>query len=102
MPRVLRRPQAGADIAEVWDFIADDSLEQADLWLDRLDEKLKTLAGQPRIGRSRSQLAPGLRSLPFGRYVIFYLPIEDGIDLVRLLHSARDVDAAFDEGSAGE
>jgi len=36
MPRVLRRPQAGADIAEIWDFIAEDSLEQADRWVAAL------------------------------------------------------------------
>ena len=33
-----------------------------------------------------------LRSFPFRRYVIFYLPLPDGIDVVRVLHSARDVD----------
>lgn len=98
MPRVLRRPLAGADIAEIWDFIAEDSLDQADRWVDRLDEKLHLLAGRPLMGRDRSELAAGLRSMPFGRYVIFYLPLDDGIDVVRILHSARDVDAIFDEG----
>jgi len=39
-----------------------------------------------------------MRSFPFGRYVIFYVPLEDGIDVVRVLHSARDIDAVFDEG----
>jgi toxin ParE1/3/4 len=102
MPRVLRRPQAGADIAEIWDFIAEDSLEQADRWVDRLDEKLQLLAGQPLMGRDRPELAAGLRSIPFGRYVIFYLPLDDGIDVVRILHSARDVDAIFDEGGSSD
>ncbi len=43
------------------------------------------------------KLAADLRSFPFGRYVIFYMPVQDGIDVVRVLHSARDVDAAFGE-----
>jgi len=38
-----------------------------------------------------------LRSSPFGRYVIFYTPVHDGIDVVRVLHGARDIDAAFGE-----
>lgn len=102
MTRVLRRPQAGADIAEIWDFIAEDSLEQADRWVDRLDEKLQLLASQPLMGRGRPELGPDLRSMPLGRYVIFYVPLEDGIDVVRILHTARDVDAAFDgDGSIG-
>ena len=46
---------------------------------------------------TRRPLAAGLRSFPFGRYVIFYMPVQDGIDVVRMLHSARDVDSAFDE-----
>jgi toxin ParE1/3/4 len=99
--RVLRRPLAAADIAEVWEVIADDSLAQADAWLDRLDVKLQLLATQPLMGRARNELVPGMRSLPFGRYVIFYMPLSDGIDAVRVLHSARDVDAFFDEGPPG-
>lgn len=95
MPRVRRRPLAAADIGEIWDYIAEDSLAQADAWVDRLDEVLRLLSTQPRIGRARDELSPGLRSMPFGRYVIFYEPLDDGIDVVRLLHSARDVDAQF-------
>jgi len=95
MPRVLRRPLAAADIAEIWDYIAEDSIDQADAWVDRLDETLRLLATQPRMGRARDELSPGVRSMPFGRYVIFYEPLDDGIDVVRVLHSARDVDAQF-------
>jgi hypothetical protein len=56
------------------------------------------LAIQPLMGRARDELPPGLRSFPFGRHVIFFEPIEDGIEVVRPLHSARDADAQF-EGS---
>lgn len=95
MPRVLRRPQAAEDIAEIWDYIADDSLAAADRFVDQLDKQFGLLAIQPRIGRARGELAPDVRSFPFGRYVIFYLPIDDGIDVVRVLHSARDIEAVF-------
>lgn len=95
MARVTRRPLAAADILDIWDHIAEDSLDQADRWIDKLDEKFGILATQPLMGRAREELAAGLRSFPFGRYVIFYMPVQDGIDVVRVLHSARDVDAAF-------
>lgn len=94
MARVTRRPLAAADILDIWDYIAEDSLEQADRWVDKLDEKFELLAKQPMIGRARDELAAGVRSFPFGRYVIFYGTTYDGIDVVRVLHSARDVDAA--------
>ena len=95
MARITRRPLAAADVLEIWNYIAEDSIEQADRWVDRLDEKLGLIAGQPLMGRARNELAVDIRSFPFGRYVVFYVPIEDGIDVVRVLHSARDVDAIF-------
>ena len=88
MARVTRRPLAAADILDIWDYIAEDGLDQADRWVDKLDEKFKLIAAQPLIGRARGELATGLRSFPVGRYVIFYTPVDDGIDIVRVLHSA--------------
>lgn len=96
MARVTRRPQAVDDIVDIWDYIADDSIAAADTWVDRLDTQLELLATQPLMGRTRDELMPGIRSFPFGRYVIFYMPHASGLDVVRLLHSARDVDAIFD------
>jgi toxin ParE1/3/4 len=97
MARVTRRPLAAADILDIWDHIAEDSIEQADRWVDKLDEKFRLIATQPLMGRSRSELAANVRSFPFGRYVIFYEAIEDVIDVVRVLHSARNIDAVFGE-----
>ena len=95
MSQVTRRPLAEADILEIWDYIADDSLTAADRWVDHLDEQFRVLATQPSMGRARDELAPDVRSFPFGRYVIFYMPLDDGIDVVRVLHGARDIDAVF-------
>lgn len=95
MARATRRPLAEADIFEIWDYIADDSMEAADRWVDQLDEKFQLIATQPMMGRAREELLPGLRSFPSSRYVIFYTPKGDGIDVVRVLHGARDIDAVF-------
>ena len=95
MALVTRRPEAEADILEIWDFIADDSVSEADRWIDRLDDKFALWATQPMIGRPRDELAPNLRSMPFGRYVVFFVPLEDGIDIVRVLQGSRDVDREF-------
>ena len=96
MSRVTRRPHAEADILEIWGYIAEDSVVVADRWVDKLDEKFALWATQPMMGRARDELSPGIRSLAFGRYVVFFQPLPDGIDVVRVLHGSRDIDASFD------
>jgi len=95
MPIILKRPRAKSDLSEIWDYIAEDSEARADSFVDRIDQKIRTLAQRPGIGRLRDELLPELRSFPIGRYTIFYLPIADGIDVVRVLHSARDLNTDF-------
>jgi len=95
MPRVLIRPLAQIDVAEIWGFIAEDSEAQADAFIDRLGQSFYSLAGNPLMGRARHELSPNLRSFPVSRYVIFYLPMLDGIEIVRVLHGARDFGAIF-------
>jgi toxin ParE1/3/4 len=70
MPRIIRRPKARADLSDIWEFIAEDSMARADEFIDRIDGKFRTLAAQPLLGRERPELAPGLRSFPMAPYVI--------------------------------
>jgi hypothetical protein len=46
---------------------------------------------------ARPELAAELRSLPVGKYTIFYLPLSNGVQIVRVLHGARDIDAIFQD-----
>ena len=50
------------------------------------------LLRQPRAGRRRDELMPGLRSFPFGAYVVFYRELHGGIRVIRILHGARDIE----------
>ena len=95
MSRVLRRPQADADLLEIALYIAQDEVEASDRFIDAVHEKLDLLATIPEAGRARDELAPGLRSFPAGNYIIFYQPVEGGIDVVRVLHAARDIPSLF-------
>ena len=95
MAKVLRKPQAEADLIEIWTYIAQDNPTRADKLLDEIDEKLQTLAQSPFSGKARDELGPKIRSFPIGNYVLFYQPIEDGIEIIRVLHGARDIEALF-------
>jgi len=67
MAHITRRPQAAIDTLDIWDHIAEDSVEQADRWVDKLDEKFELITTQPLMARARGELAANVRSFPFGR-----------------------------------
>lgn len=92
-------PRATQDLIEIWDYIADDSVENADRFLDELDETIRRLGQHPGMGRQREELAPGIRSFPYQRYVIFYTADSNSVVIVRVLHGARDVEGGFEHGA---
>jgi toxin ParE1/3/4 len=98
MPVIIRRPRASADMSEIWEFIAEESIARADEFVDRADETFRALAAQPLMGRARNELSAGLRSFPMAPYVIFYEPLPNGVAIVRVLHGARDVQSQFESG----
>jgi toxin ParE1/3/4 len=87
--------EARADIDEIPLFIAADDLDAAISFNDRLDEAFSMLGGNPMAGRVRPELNEGLRSFPFGSYMIFYRIWAGKVTVTRVLHSARDIDELF-------
>ncbi len=96
MPQIRISPRASSDLTEIWSYIADDSVANADGFIDKLHDAIQALAKQPRSGRRREELAPGILSIPFGRYIIFYRASQDAIEIVRVLHGARDIQSIFE------
>lgn len=95
MPRVLKTPAADQDLFEIGTYIAKDNPVAADRLLVKINERLDLLANAPFIGAPREEFAPGLRSSPVGNYVVFYQPISNGIEVIRVLHGARNLRRIF-------
>lgn len=96
MPRIRFTHSAETDLLELWVTIAEENLTAADEILDVIQSAATLLGTQPEMGRARPELAEGLRSLPTRTpYLIFYLPDDDGLLVVRVLHHARDIDAEY-------
>jgi len=96
MPHAVLRNSAEADLAEIWEYIARDSPENATRFVRGIRETCNaTLAYNPRIGRRRADLAPRLRSFVVQDYVILYRPIDDDVEVVRVLHGSRDIESLF-------
>jgi toxin ParE1/3/4 len=95
MPIIVKRPKAKADLIEIWDYIADDSETRADAFIETIDKKFHALVDAPYLGIARDEIETNLRSFPVGRYVIFYRRITEGIEIIRILHGARDLNVIF-------
>lgn len=90
MNQILRRPRVEQDLSEIYDWIADESPANADAYIERLVAAMRLLADMPRMGSCPLPRFPSVRSLPVGSHLIFYQPIDDGIDVIRVVHGARD------------
>ncbi len=93
--KVVWSDSAEADLLAIWIEIASARPRSADRMIDELDRACGRLARAPGSGRSRDELSPGLRSLPVRRYVIFYRASAGRLEVARVLHGARDLDALF-------
>ncbi len=92
MTSVIYSPDAQADLREIWDYVAEDSTFQADRLILRFRTKLEYLAKWNTVGRPRPELTMGCRSYPLGKYCFYFRPIDSGIEVLRILHSARDIE----------
>ena len=91
MGRIRRTPRADQDLEKIWFFVAQDDPVAADRWLDTLEDKLGLLADNPLMGPARPDIAPELRYHPVGNYLLLYRIVSGGIEVVRVVHGARDL-----------
>lgn len=85
------------DLQEIWDFLLTENQTAAVRVVKQLTNKFDMLARFPSAGRERNELIVGLRSLAVARYVVFYQPTKNGVEIVRVLHGSRDAEQAFAE-----
>lgn len=83
---------AEQDIADVWQFVARDSLEAADRIVDRLTATFSLLAQNAYLGQVYEHPRHELRRFSVEKYAIFYRVLDDAIVVVRVLHGARNIE----------
>ena len=91
MPKLIIAPSAQQDLSDIFDYIARDKPIAAANWIDTIEEKCELIAATPEFGEKRAEYGPDIRSSVIGRYVIFYRPIDDGIEVVRVVAGDRDI-----------
>ena len=92
MKRVTLSPEAARDIREIWAFIAQDSIKAARRVRLQILDACQKLAENPGIGHSREDLTDkSVLFWPVGSYLIIYNPVRRPVEIVRVVHGARDV-----------
>jgi toxin ParE1/3/4 len=91
------RPQVYYDLDELAAWIQSDSPDAALRFLNQAEATFQALAEMPGLGgpyATQSRRLKGLRCFAvrgFPNHLIFYLPISGGVEIVRVLHGARDI-----------
>ena len=89
--RLVFTPAAEKDLDDIWFEIALDNPPSADHTIDRIRGRSEQLSAFPESGRERRDIAPGVRSLNSGTYLILYQVAAGRVEIVRIVHGARDV-----------
>lgn len=92
MTAYVLSPRAQRDIEDIWDYTADHwNVRQAETYIRQIKLAIETVAAEPKIGRSCSDIRPGYWKYPAGSHVVFFRLTDNGIiDIVRILHSRMD------------
>ncbi|MEB3211991.1 MAG: type II toxin-antitoxin system RelE/ParE family toxin [Leptolyngbyaceae bacterium] len=92
---IRRTEQADLDLIEIWVFIARHSIQDADRFIDRIEERYLLLLDYPHLGPEKPNLGEGVRVLVEGNYYIFYRVSDDLIEVLRIIRASRDIQALF-------
>lgn len=95
--RVCRSSQALDDLREIARYVARESgsRETASRFLKRFDSRCRQYARQPLMGDLRFELGPEIRCFSVTSYVVFYRPVKSGIEILTVIHGARDIPAVL-------
>jgi toxin ParE1/3/4 len=101
--RIVRHRKAKRDVLQAYVFIGEQNLDAAERLLRAVNDDLRRLAEMPGLGTVRESPNPKLASLRFlpvtgfRKYLLFYRATPTTVELVRVIHGARDIDAALEE-----
>jgi toxin ParE1/3/4 len=103
--RIILRPAADRDLIDQAEYLTTHQSLQTGLRFYRgAQETFRLLASQPEMGtraECRSSFLYGMRMFPLKRFpnhLVFYRRVENGIEIIRVLHGARDIETLFMRG----
>jgi toxin ParE1/3/4 len=89
---ILRTARCDEDLIAIWIHVAQENPGAADRVLDAIAQRWEQLARHPLSGMARDDIAPGLRHLITGQYMVLYRIQDEGIEILRVIHGRRKID----------
>ena len=91
---------AEQDLEDIWEYIAQDSIDAADRWIAKLFASFATLARTPGIGHKQPELTDfPVFFWPVGAYLILYRVRKKRVEIVAVTQGARDIPSFLQEHS---
>ncbi len=95
MKRYRVAAEAKRDLKSIYAYISQDRPRAAINLSRQLRQTFSIIGKQPLIGELRPDLGPKYRGFAARGYLIVYQAHQDLIEIVRVIHGARDVGAIF-------
>ncbi len=89
--RVRIRPRALADIAEIYQYIADRAPNAARNLLKRINDRIDLIGFAPKAAQLRPDIGPGYRVAVVSPYLIFYRLVGDEAVVIRVVDGRQDL-----------
>lgn len=89
MATIFKTSRAQIDAVHIWVYIAKDNITAADNFIDQIEERLRQLAQNPLVAKAVPHIGNNIHQSIIGKYSIYYRPITEGIQVIRILHGAR-------------
>jgi toxin ParE1/3/4 len=93
--KIFISEKAREDLLQIFSYVAERNQLAAENIIEAIDAKFGQLSRLPYIGRERTSLADGLRSVVVRMYLIFYTVEHERIFIVRVIDGRMDVDEEF-------
>ena len=91
MLKIHKKAKAEEDLIDIWTYsFGQWGMAQADQYIDRLDNLIKTIAANPGIGTNCDSVRKGYRQFHVGKHYIFYRYTTDTVFIIRVLGNAMD------------
>ena len=90
-------PEARADLREIALRIADRNPVRALTYVDEIEAHAHRIGEFPHAGPPRPQWGQGIRIAVHGKYLIVYRVRDEGVQVLRIVHGARDLDTLFEK-----